>query len=255
MRYRRRQLTNPQSTTHNPQSATLPSEAEKAAVVRAMFDRIAPRYDILNRLFSLRLDQYWRRVTVRTVAISVRDTVVDLACGTGDLSELAAQAGARVVGVDFAANMLAGARRRGIGAAFVQADAGCLPLPTGWATVVIAGFALRNFVSIPAVLAEAARVLQPGGRLALLEVDTPSNRLLRWGHSLYFNRLVPWLGALLSDAWAYTYLPRSVSYLPTSAELHQMLEAAGFQPVVKRRLSGGIAQLVTAVREGEKAKR
>ena len=81
-------MANPQSPIRNPQSTTLPSAAEKAAVVRAMFDRIAPRYDTLNRLFSLRLDQYWRRVTVRTVAISARDTV-DLACGTGDLSELA----------------------------------------------------------------------------------------------------------------------------------------------------------------------
>jgi len=248
-------LANPQSPIRNPQSTALPSATEKATVVRAMFDRIAPRYDTLNRLFSLRLDQHWRRMTVRTVAISARDTVVDLACGTGDLSELAVQAGARVVGVDFAANMLVGARRRGIGAAFVQADASCLPLLTGWATVVISGFALRNFVSIPAVLTEAARVLQPGGRLALLEVDTPSNRLLRWGHSLYFNRLVPLLGALLSDAWAYTYLPRSVSYLPTSVELQQMLEAAGFQEVVTRRLSGGIAQLVTAVKKGETEKK
>src|SRR5262249_59087451 len=122
-------------------------------------------------------------------------------------------------------------------------------------TVAVSGVAWRNFVSIPAVLAEVARVLKPGGRLALLEVDTPNNRLLRWGHSLYFNRIVPWLGALLSDAWAYAYLPRSVSYLPASEELRQMIEIAGFQQVDKRRLSGGIAQLVTAVREGEKAKR
>jgi len=236
------------------QLAALPSPNEKAAVVRAMFDRIAPRYDALNRLFSLRLDQYWRRVTVHTVAISAWDTVVDLACGTGDLSELAVQAGARVVGVDFAANMLAGALRRRIAAAFVQADVSCLPLPTGWATVAVSGFALRNFVSIPAVLAEVARVLKPGGRLALLEVDTPNNRLLRWGHSLYFNRIVPWLGALLSDAWAYAYLPRSVSYLPASEELQQMIEAAGFQKVIKQQLSRGIAQLVMAVREGETKK-
>jgi len=228
----------------------LPPPDEKAAVVRAMFDRIAPRYDLLNRLFSLRLDQHWRRLTVRAAAVSARDTVVDLACGTGDLSELAARTGARVVGVDFAANMLAGARRRGIGAAFVQADAGCLPLPRAWATVVVSGFALRNFVSIPAVLTEIARVLQPGGRLALLEVDTPSNQLLSWGHALYFNRLVPVLGALLSDARAYAYLPRSVSYLPAGEELQRMVEAAGFRWVTKRRLAGGIAQIVTAVREG-----
>jgi demethylmenaquinone methyltransferase/2-methoxy-6-polyprenyl-1,4-benzoquinol methylase len=118
--------------------------------------------------------------------------------------------------------------------------------------VVASGFALRNFVSIPAVLTEAARVLSPGGRLALLEVDTPSNSLLRWGHGVYFSRLVPLLGALFSDAWAYNYLPRSVSYLPSSEELRDMLETAGFQQIVKRRLSGGIAQLVTAVSSAQK---
>jgi demethylmenaquinone methyltransferase/2-methoxy-6-polyprenyl-1,4-benzoquinol methylase len=232
----------------------LPSLDEKARVVRAMFDRIAPGYDLLNRLFSLRLDQHWRRTTVRTVVISAQDTVVDLACGTGDLSELAALTGARVVGVDFAANMLAEARQRGIDATLVQADVSCLPLPSGWATVAVSGFALRNFVSIPAVLTETARVLKPGGRLALLEVDTPDNRLLRLGHSLYFTRLVPMLGALLSDARAYAYLPRSVSYLPPQEELQQMIKAAGFQQVIKRRLSGGVAQLVTAVKQGEKVK-
>jgi len=228
--------------------APLPLDSDKATFVRAMFDRIAPQYDRLNRLFSFRLDQYWRRVAIRTVAISSHDTVVDLACGTGDLSELAAQAGATVVGIDFSANMLAGARRRAIKASLIQADALCLPLPSSWATVVISGFAIRNFVSIPAVLAEAARVLQPGGRLGLLEVDTPNNRLVRWGHSLYFTRIVPALGALLSDAQAYAYLPRSLSYLPESGELRRMIEAAGFSQVEKRRLSGGIAQLLTAVR-------
>jgi len=217
-----------------------------------MFDRIAPRYDALNRLFSLRLDQAWRRLTIRTVGVSAQDIVIDLACGTGDLSELAAQTGARVIGVDFAGNMLAGARRRGIHAMFVQADASHLPVRTASATVVVSGFALRNFVSIAEVLAESARVLAPGGRLALLEVDTPGNSLLRWGHGFYFNRVVPKLGALLSDAWAYSYLPRSVSYLPPAAELRQMIEIAGFQHVAKRCLSGGIAQLVTAIRIADK---
>ena len=211
-----------------------------------MFDRIAPRYDALNRLFSFRLDQRWRRVAVRAVGIAAQDTVIDLACGTGDLSELAVSTGACVVGVDFAGNMLAGAHRRGIGALFVQADANALPIASHWATAVISGFALRNFASIPAMLAEVARVLKPGGRLALLEVDTPSNPLLRWGHNVYFTRVVPLLGALLSDAWAYSYLPQSVSYLPTSKELQDMIEAADFHQVVKRRLSGGVAQLVLA---------
>jgi demethylmenaquinone methyltransferase/2-methoxy-6-polyprenyl-1,4-benzoquinol methylase len=231
--------------------AELPAAAEKAAVVRAMFDRIASRYDVLNRLFSLGLDQYWRRRMVSTVAVCAQDTVVDLACGTGDVSELAAGRGARVVGVDFAANMLAGARTRGVKAEFVQAEASELPLPTAWATVVVSGFALRNFVSIPLILAEVARVLAPGGRLALLEVDTPNNSLLRWGYGLYFNHLVPALGALLSDAWAYAYLPRSVAYLPESGALRSMIEVAGFQQVVKRPLAGGVVQLLTAVRQSQ----
>ena len=230
---------------------TLPPLMEKAAVVRAMFDRIAPRYDVLNRLISFRLDQRWRRAVVRAATISAQDRVVDLACGTGDLSELAVRTGARVVGVDFAGNMLAGARRRGISAAFVQADAERLPLPPHWATVIVSGFALRNFVSIPAVLAEAARVLLPGGRLVLLEVDTPTNKLLQWGYGLYFKRLVPFLGALLSDAPAYAYLPRSVSYLPESSTLQRMIEAAGFRQVVKHQLSGGVVQLLTAIRTSE----
>ena len=227
---------------------TLPTEEEKAVIVRAMFERIAPRYDALNRLFSFRLDQHWRRETIRALALSPQDTVLDLACGTGDLSELAAQSGARVIGVDFAGNMLSGARRRSIRAELAQADASCLPFRSGWASVVVSGFALRNFVSIPAVLAEISRVLTPGGRVAFLEVDTPHNMFLRWGHSIYFNRVVPLLGAVLSDAWAYSYLPRSVAYLPEPAALQEMFAKADLRNFTKRRLSGGIAQLLTAVK-------
>jgi len=239
----------PQSAIRNPQlTGILPTTDEKAAYVRSMFDRIAPRYDTLNRLFSFQLDQRWRRQTIRAAEVTSHDVVVDLACGTGDLSELAAQTGAEVIGVDFAGNMLIGARQRGIRALFVHADAGCVPLPDASATVVLSGFALRNFVSIPTVLAEAARMLKPGGRLALLEVDTPANPVLRWGHQFYFNRVVPFVGGLLSDRQAYAYLPKSVSYLPSPPEFRVMIEQAGFQQVVRHPLSGGIAQLIVARR-------
>jgi len=243
----------PSDTTppfRKPHANVLPLGEEKAVFVRAMFDRIAPRYDLLNRCLSLRLDQYWRRVTIRTAAVSAHDTVVDLACGTGDLSELAARTGAQVVGVDFSYNMLVGARQRNIPATFVHSDALSTPLPTAWASVVLSGFALRNFVSIPAVVSEAARLLKPGGRLAFLEVDTPTHPLLRWGHHLYFTRIVPFLGSLLSDKHAYAYLPESVSYLPEDAALLRIITEAGFRHVTKRRLSSGIAQLLTAVRQG-----
>jgi demethylmenaquinone methyltransferase/2-methoxy-6-polyprenyl-1,4-benzoquinol methylase len=240
---------NPQSSIRDPQSGgELPAGGEKAAIVRAMFDRIAPRYDTLNRLLSFRLDQRWRWEAVTALSLAPTDVVIDLACGTGDLSELAIRTGARVVGVDFSANMLAGARGRRIQAEFVQADASCLPFKTGWATAVVSGFALRNFVSIPEVLTEVARVVAVDGRVAFLEVDTPRNTFLRWGHRLYFNHIVPVVGAILSDSWAYSYLPRSTAYLPEPDVLRQMFETAGFKGVTRRQLFGGIAQLLIATR-------
>jgi demethylmenaquinone methyltransferase/2-methoxy-6-polyprenyl-1,4-benzoquinol methylase len=235
---------NPFASSKNP----LPLESEKAAVVRAMFDRIAPRYDTLNRLLSFRLDQRWRWEAVAALSLAPTDVVIDLACGTGDLSELAVRAGARVVGVDFSGNMLAGAHGRQIHAEFVQADASCLPFKTGWATAVVSGFALRNFVSIPDVLKEVARVVAVGGRVAFLEVDTPHNRLLRWGHQVYFHYVVPIVGSILSDSWAYSYLPRSTVYLPEPDALRHMFEAVGFKEVTRRQLFGGIAQLLIATK-------
>lgn len=226
----------------------LPPQAEKAAVVEAMFDRIAPRYDLLNRLLTLRLDQRWRRMVVQHASIGPGDVVVDLGCGTGDMCTLAATTGAQVIGVDFAARMLVEARRRGLPTPLVRADAGVLPLPTASASVVTSAFALRNFVSIPQVLSEAARVLQAGGRLALLEVDQPSGTLTRWGHELYFRRLVPFIGGLLSDRAAYAYLPQSTAYLPPTPQLLQLVSEAGFRAAVKRPLSGGLAQLIFAIR-------
>ena len=229
----------------------LPRPAEKAAAVRAMFDRIAPRYDRLNAVLTFGLDRGWRRAAVVAAALRPRDVVVDLACGTGDLAALAAEAGARPIGVDFAPRMLAGARARGVPAAWLRADAGALPLRAASADAVTCGFALRNFAAIPPVLAEAARVLRPGGRLVLLEVAEPAHPLLRWGHRLYFRRLVPLVGALLADREAYAYLPRSVAYLPPGAALAAMIEAAGFGDVRVRRLGLGAVQLLSACRRPE----
>ncbi|MBX3026352.1 ubiquinone/menaquinone biosynthesis methyltransferase [bacterium] len=227
---------------------TLPPPEDKAAMVQAMFDRIAPRYDLLNRLLTLRLDQGWRRRALRLLAVGPADLLVDLGCGTGDLCALGRVAGARVVGVDFAAGMLARARARRAADALVRGDACELPLRDASATVVTSAFALRNVISIPALLREAARVLRPGGRLGLLEVDEPRHPLSRWGHALYFRRAVPLLGGLLSDRAAYAYLPASTAYLPPESELLAMLAAAGFRQPRKRRLAGGIAQLLLATR-------
>jgi demethylmenaquinone methyltransferase/2-methoxy-6-polyprenyl-1,4-benzoquinol methylase len=231
----------------------LPRDEEKRTQVRAMFDRIAPRYDAMNRLMTARLDQRWRRLALDAVAAGRGDRVLDLACGTGDLAELVAARGAQAIGVDFARRMLLGARRRRIPALWIQGDAAALPLPDSSVTVVTCGFALRNFVSLPEVLGEMARVLEPGGRLALIEVDRPSLAVVRAAHSLYFDRVVPLLGAWLSDRAAYAYLPRSTAYLPPTQELTDLIEAAGFQAVRHRPLLLGSAQILTAFRAGRGA--
>jgi demethylmenaquinone methyltransferase/2-methoxy-6-polyprenyl-1,4-benzoquinol methylase len=226
----------------------LPLLEEKGARVRAMFDRIAPRYDHLNRLLSAGLDQRWRRDALDRIRVGKGDRVVDLACGTGDLAELSMARGAQVVGVDFAFEMLRAARRRGIQGALLQADGEALPLPNEWATVVTCGFALRNFVGLPAIFSEIARVLEPGGRVAFIEVDRPRPALIRAAHALYFDRIVPFVGGLLSDRSAYAYLPKSTVYLPPTPELLALLEDAGFEQVEHRPLLLGAVQIVTGIR-------
>ncbi len=227
----------------------LPGADEKAAVVRTMFDRIAPSYDRMNRIITLGFDQRWRRALIDAVGVGGGDTVLDLACGTGDFAAMARERGARVVGLDFAGAMLASARERCPKTiALVRGDALQLPLANSSVSVAVSGFALRNFVSIPPVLAELARVLRPGGRVGLLEVDEPRSSVLRLGHGIYFQRVVPALGALLSDGRAYRYLPASAAYLPDGEGLRDMLEEAGFTGIEKRSHLGGAAQSVTAVR-------
>jgi demethylmenaquinone methyltransferase/2-methoxy-6-polyprenyl-1,4-benzoquinol methylase len=147
--------------------------------------------------------------------------------------------------VDLSFGMLAAARTT---APLLQGDALRLPLPDGSVDAVTCGFALRNFASLPPFFAELARVVKPGGRVALLEVAEPPNRLLRFGHGLYFGKVVPLVGGLLSDPAAYRYLPRSVAYLPDPGTMLGQLADAGFVQVERRLLSVGIAQLITATR-------
>jgi demethylmenaquinone methyltransferase/2-methoxy-6-polyprenyl-1,4-benzoquinol methylase len=228
---------------------SLPAADEKARHVRAMFDAIAPRYDLLNRILTLGMDMAWRRRAVRQLQLPEESVVADLACGTGDLCRQLADAGHRPVGVDVSWGMLRHARTD---APLVHADILALPVAAASLDGATCGFALRNVVSLPPMFRELGRAVRPGGRIALLEVDQPRGRVLRWGHGLYFGRVVPFVGGLLSDRDAYRYLPDSVAYLPSPAHLADELAAAGFVAIERTRLAGGIAQLIVATRAPER---
>ena len=224
----------------------LPEGSEKPRAVRAMFDRIAGRYDLVNRLMTLGMDVGWRRRTAGALGLPRGSLVLDLACGTGDLCRELERRGYGAVGFDFSAGMLAEAKTT---VPLVQADVLRLPLGSGVADGVTCGFALRNVADLTAFFEEVARVIRPGGRVALLEVAEPANPLMRIGHRMYFRRVVPLLGGLLSDREAYRYLPRSTAYLPPAPRLLEMLAEAGFGAPRRRPLSGGIAQVLVATRE------
>ena len=225
--------------------APLPQGDEKAKAVRSMFDAIAPRYDLVNRVMTFRLDVRWRKRTVRDLRLARGSRVADLAAGTGDLCRDLAAGGLFPIGVDVSAGMLGHARTD---APLVQADVLRLPVASRSLDGATCGFALRNFVDLDTFLAELGRIVRPGGRIALLEVAEPENPVLRAGHAVYFGRVVPVIGGLLSDGAAYRYLPRSVAYLPPVAELLDRIRAAGFTAVDRQLLTGGIAQLITATR-------
>lgn len=223
----------------------LPAGKQKAAQVRTMFDLIAPRYDLLNRVLTFGMDVGWRRRTVASLSLEPNALVLDVACGTGDLCRELSVTGYRPVGFDFSAGMLAAAT---VEAPLVQADGLCLPVRTGVARGLVCGFALRNVSDIGGLFSEFARVLGPRGRLAVLEVGEPRSPVLRAGHRLYFHRVVPVVGGVLSNRNAYRWLPRSTAYLPASEKLSAMLVERGFADVGVQPLGLGAAQLVTGTR-------
>ena len=223
----------------------LPRGEDKARVVRSMFDRVAGRYDLVNRVMTFGLDVGWRRRSVAELRLPGGALVIDLACGTGDLCTELTRTGYRAVGFDFSFGMLANATTQ---VPLVQADAQQMPLADGAADGATCGFALRNVTDLGAFLEEVARVVRPGGRVALLETAEPDGRLMRAGHKLYFGRVVPIVGGALSDRAAYSYLPRSMAYLPPPTELLGMLRAAGFADAERSALTGGVAQLLTGTR-------
>lgn len=223
----------------------LPKGAEKVEAVREMFDAIAPRYDFVNRLMTFRLDTRWRKKTVSALNLPKGSRVLDLASGTGDLCIELKQNGYQPISMDLSFGMLSADRS---GAPRTQVDILKLPIPNMCVDGITCGFALRNLENLQLFFIELARVTRHGGRIALLDVSVPTNRLIRFGNSIYFGRIVPIIGGLFSNRAAYRYLPRSVAYLPEPDQLVAMLKQSGFADAKHTQLSGGLTQLLVATR-------
>jgi len=223
---------------------------DHAGRVRDMFSAIASRYDLLNHLLSGNVDKRWRRIVASRVreklSSSSKARVLDVACGTGDLSlTLFEITGAGVVGTDFCRPMLDIAAGKTSGRVrLIEGDALDLPFRDGTFDVATIAFGLRNLSSVESGLAELWRVLKPGGWVAVLEFSRPSNAILRPLFNLYFRKVLPWIGGVVSGSRnAYSYLPASVLKFPDQSQLSLLMERAGFDQVQYENLTGGIAAL------------
>ena len=239
------------------------TKTEQARRVREMFATIAARYDLLNHLLSGNIDKRWRLRVARTLRSTLapllqddssRSRILDVACGTGDLSFTLFESGdARVVGIDFCRPMLqiatSKASRLGFEVPFIEGDALSLPFRDRSFEAATIAFGLRNLAGVEAGFEELFRVLKPGGRVVVLEFSKPTTPVLRSVFRIYFTKVLPLFGGLISGSKsAYQYLPDSVSRFPDQIELASMMRRVGFEEVTFQNLSGGIAALHLGMR-------
>ncbi|HKL26660.1 MAG TPA: bifunctional demethylmenaquinone methyltransferase/2-methoxy-6-polyprenyl-1,4-benzoquinol methylase UbiE [Desulfuromonadales bacterium] len=230
---------------------------EKGRGIREMFDRIAPRYDLLNRVLSLGIDRKWRRFAVGQLQVPPDGLILDIATGTGDVALEAARQthpSVKIIGSDFTQGMLVLGRQKIRRSSYhdrillVNAPCESLPHPDMVFDGVTIAFGIRNVVDRQQGLEEMARVLKPGGRAVILEFATPLNGFFRKLYYFYFLKVLPWLGGLLSQRSAYQYLPDSVLEFPHRQEFSAMLEKAGFGDVRIHNLTGGIVAIHVATK-------
>jgi demethylmenaquinone methyltransferase / 2-methoxy-6-polyprenyl-1,4-benzoquinol methylase len=216
--------------------------------VRAMFDRIAGPYDLMNSVMTAGLHHRWRERAADLARVGPGSRALDVATGTGDLAIELASRGADVVGSDFSEGMLDVARRKAPGLTWEQGNALALPYSDASFDAATVGFGARNFSDLPQGLREMARVVRPGGRVVVLEITTPQKPPLSTFFSLWFDRIVPMLGKLAKEPEAYTYLPSSVKRFPGPQALGGELAAAGLVDVRWILTAGGIIALHSGTR-------
>lgn len=225
----------------------------KKEKIQEMFDGIAPSYDRLNHLMSLNVDKLWRRYALREIVDGTVQQILDVACGTGDSTISIARAagpGSRVTGVDISEGMMALVMRKAAHEGVHDrirlqvADGENLPFEEGAFHRVACAFGIRNFEHKEQGLKEFFRVLKPAGKVVILELSLPRNRVLRSFYDLYFLHILPWVGGLVSgDRAAYRYLPASVHAFPAPEAFCALMRDAGFKNVRQRSLSFGLCRM------------
>ena len=230
-------------------------ETAKTEQVRQMFDSIAPAYDFMNRAMTMGIDIWWRNLAVKRLKRLKPAQILDVATGTGDFAIQLQQSlhPEHITGIDLSQGMLDEAQRKvkekGLACAisFEQGDCMALPMPDETFDAVTVAFGVRNFEHLQQGYREMARVLKPGGMLCVLELSTPTNRLIRWFYDIYTLHIIPWLGSLKSgDKSAYRYLPQSIAAVPQGDDMLQLMRNAGLKETSYRRLTLGVCTIYTA---------
>ncbi len=223
------------------------SQSDRASRVRALFNRIAPRYDLVNDVQSFGLHRFWKRQLIRLANPIEGEKALDVCCGTGDITLSIAQMGVETVGVDFSSGMLEQARQRNtasVQATFVEADALQLPFGDNEFDLVTIAYGLRNLAEFEAGLQELARVLKPGGRMLVLDFGKPDNHLWRRLYFAYLGWMVPIFGALFcGDSAAYSYILESLKHYPAQRGVAARMSTMGFDDVRIDAILGGVMSI------------